>query len=110
MFNFLFGFEQITKSNFDDKVGNKKVIIDFYASWCPPCKIVNKHLTIYDKLKNDDVTIYKVDIDTQRELVSRFDIKSIPTLVYLKNGKPLFKESGIRNNKEIKANVDKYLH
>lgn len=110
LINSLFAFESITTEDFDAKVKNKKVILDFYASWCPPCKIISKQLTIYDKSKKEDIHIFKVNIDAQRELLQRFDVKSIPTLVYLKDGQPVFKEVGVRNNKEIAENVQKYLH
>ena len=105
----MFSFENINSENFNKMVENKKVILDFYASWCPPCNVISKHLKIYDKSKNDNVYIYKVDIDNEKSLLKRFGVKSIPTLVYLKNGQPIFKELGIRNNKEIKSNVEEYL-
>lgn len=108
-FNSLFAFEHLNKENFDTKVKNKKVILDFYASWCPPCKIVSKQLKQYQTLHKNKVHIFKVNIDAQRELMDRFNVKSIPTLIYLKDGKPLFKEVGVRNNKEIASNVKRYL-
>lgn len=107
--SFLFAFEEINANNFDEKIKSKNVIVDFYAVWCPPCKIVAKHLKIYDKKSSDDVTIYKIDIDKNREILARFDIKSLPTLVYIKEGKPVFKEVGVRNHKIIAQNVKKYL-
>jgi len=106
----LFAFENITTANFDEKVKGKKVILDFYATWCPPCKIISKNLKEYEKTKTDDVVVYKINIDEQRDLLGRFDVRSIPTLVYLDNGEPVYKEVGVSNAKEISANVKSYLH
>lgn len=108
--SYAFAFENITVENFNDKVKNKKVIVDFYAPWCPPCKIISKELILYDKTQKDGVHIFKVNIDKQRDLLKRFDVKSIPTLVFLKNGKALYKEVGIQDKSEIASNVSKYLH
>lgn len=105
----LFAFEYVTVENFEEKTKNKNVILDLYATWCPPCKVIGKTLKKYAESKPDDVVIYKIDIDKERELLTRFDVKSIPTLIYMKNGKVQLKEVGIRSMNEISANVQKYL-
>lgn len=105
----LFAFEHLTVDNIDEKIKGKKVIIDFYASWCPPCKIIAKNLIAYDSIKPDEITIYKVDIDDQRELVSKFGVVSIPTLVYINDGKIVNLTVGVQSSDQIKANVTSYL-
>lgn len=105
----LFAFEHLTVDNFDEKIQGKKVIIDFYASWCPPCKIIAKNLISYDETKPEEVTIYKVDIDDQRELVSKFGVVSIPTLVYANDGKVMNLTVGVQSLDQINDNVNSYL-
>lgn len=108
-FTSLFAFEHLTVDDFDEKIKNKKVIIDFYASWCPPCKVVEKTLKKYSETKPEDVQIYKVDITTEKKLMERFNIQSIPVLLYVNNGIPKSQEVGVKYLNEIKSNVDKYL-
>lgn len=105
----LFAFEHLTVDNIDEKLKGKKVILDFYASWCPPCKIIAKNLDTYNETKPEQITIYKVDIDAQRELIKRFDVKSIPTLVYVNDGVALKLTVGVQSVNEINKNVNSYL-
>ena len=105
----LFAFEHLDENNFSQKTKNKNVIIDFYATWWPACKVLGKNLTKYDASKQENVTIYKVDIEKQKQLVKNFNIRGIPTLVYLKNGKFIAKELGVKSEKQLKENVIKYV-
>lgn len=105
----VFAFEHLNVMNIDEKLENKNVIVDFYATWCPPCKIMTKNIAAYDKVKSPDVTIYKVDVDQEPELSEKFSIRTIPTLIYFKNGKLVKQEVGIKTIPELKANVKKYL-
>ncbi len=105
----LFAFDHLTADDFDKKISNKNVIIDFYASWWYACKTLGKSLTKYDASKTQDVTIYKVDIEDQKELANRFNVRSIPALVYIKNGKIIAQEVGVRSEDELKENVEEYF-
>jgi len=66
-------------------------------------------LTKYDASKKDDVTIYKVDVEAQKELAQRFNIRGVPVLVYLENGKLITKEKGVKSVQEIQLNVINYF-
>ena len=105
----IFAFEHLTVENFDEKIKDKNVIIDFYATWCPPCKIIDKNLKNFDKSKPEGITIYKVDIDAQRDLLSKFSVKSIPTLVYVVNGELKYLTVGVQSEEEISQNTEIYL-
>jgi thioredoxin 1 len=81
----LFAFEELTANNYEQKVNNKNVILDFYATWWSACKVLGKNLTKYNTSYNDNVTIYKVDFDTQPELYKKYKVRTVPVVVYLKN-------------------------
>ena len=105
----LFAFEHLTVDNIDEKIKGKKIIIDFYATWCPPCKVIAKNLSSYDSTKPEEVTIYKVDIDDQRELVSKSGVVSIPTLAYVNDGKVVKLTVGVQSLDQINDNVNSHL-
>lgn len=97
----LFGFEHLDSENFDKEIKDKNVIIDFYATWCPPCKIMGKNLEEFNTTKPDNVSIYKVDVDKNMELAKKYDVRALPTLVFFKNGEPVGKEVGILDSKQL---------
>ena len=110
-FSSLFAFEDLTNENFDQKISNKNVIIEFYASWWYACKVLGKNLTKYETSNpNDGVTIYKVDIEVQSELAMRLKASVMPALAYIENGLVLALERGVKTPDEIKANVEEYFH
>lgn len=92
----------LTSSNFDTEVmqSSKPVLIDFYANWCMPCKML---APVIDEIASEvqDVKICKVNVDEQAELAQQFQIMSIPTLVVMKDGKVVNKTMGARPKREI---------
>ena len=92
----------ITKENFHDEVMNseKPVLLDFWASWCGPCRMVGP---VIDEIAGErpDVKVCKVNVDTERELASTFKVMSIPTLVVIKDGKIVNRAMGARHKEEI---------
>ena len=94
----------ITKNNFQEEVLNseKPVLLDFWAPWCGPCRMVSP---IVDEVaaERSDIKVGKVNVDEEPELASRFRIVSIPTLVVLKNGKIVNQAVGARTKSSILA-------
>ena len=92
----------ITKENFEELVlkSEKKVLLDFWASWCGPCRMV---APIVEEMaeENEDITVGKIDVDEQPELAARFGIVSIPTLVVMENGKAVAQSVGYRPKADL---------
>ncbi|XOB61972.1 thioredoxin family protein [Campylobacterota bacterium DY0563] len=105
----LFAFEHLTKDNFIENIKGKNVIVDFYATWCPPCKILAGTLEDFDKVKPKNVTIYKVDIDQYRNLAISYGVKALPTLAYFEDGELVTTEVGLKSVKDLEDSVKEYF-
>ncbi len=92
----------ITKDNFNNEVMNsdKPVLIDFWASWCGPCRMVSP---IVDEISEEvpSVKVVKINVDEQPELAQKYDIMSIPTLMVMKDGKIVSKSVGARSKQSL---------
>ncbi len=92
----------IDKNNFEEEVlkSDKPVLIDFWASWCGPCRMVSP---IIDEIaeENPQIKVCKVNVDEQNELASAFQVMSIPTLFVMKDGKVVNQATGVRPKDEI---------
>ena len=93
----------ITDSNFEEEVikSDKPVIIDFYAEWCGPCKMMSPVIDKIAEELGDTVKVGKVNSDENPELVERFEIMSIPTIFIIKNGEISSKFVGFTDKEEI---------
>ncbi len=87
----------ITKNNFDEEVmkSDKPVLLDFWASWCGPCKMLSP---VVDEIagETDAVKVGKVNVDDEPELAQQFGVMSIPTLVVMRNGKVVKQSVGVQ--------------
>ena len=95
------------KDNFAElRASDKPVLIDFYADWCGPCRMV---APIIEEIasENPDIAVAKVNVDDQPELASEFGVFSIPTLVVMKDGNVVSKSAGARPKAQILAMVGK---
>ncbi|HZJ87370.1 MAG TPA: thioredoxin [Erysipelothrix sp.] len=79
----------INTENFNEEIKDGVVLVDFYADWCGPCKMITPILNDVKEEMNDKVKIVKVDVDADSDLAQRFDVMSIPTLILFKDGKPV---------------------
>ena len=76
----------LTTDNFEEATGKGKVLVDFWAAWCNPCRMVAPVIEQLAEEFNGTVTVAKVDIDSESALAARFDVMSIPTVLILKDG------------------------
>ena len=82
--------------SFNEQIQSSKlVLVDFYAEWCGPCKMMKPILLDVAERIGDKATIISVDIDKEKELANKHRIQSVPTLIIYKNGKQLWRQSGI---------------
>lgn len=94
--------EDIKQADFDAKTQNGKVLVDFYAEWCGPCKRLTPVLESLQPEFEGKVAVVKVNIDECGELCSRFGITSVPTLILLSDGKEVGRLLGLRSADEIR--------
>ena len=97
---------KVNKNNFEEiKNSEKPVLLDFYAEWCGPCRMVSPIIDEIAK-ERDDIVVGKVNVDEEEELAGKFGVFSIPTLVVIKDGKIVSQESGAKPKALIMAMVD----
>ena len=97
---------KVNKNNFEEiKSSSKPVLLDFYADWCGPCRMVSPIIDEIAK-ERDDIVVGKVNVDEEEELAGKFGVFSIPTLVVIKDGKVVSQESGAKPKAQILAMVN----
>lgn len=94
-------FEELIK-------GEKPVLVDFYATWCGPCRVMSPILEDLRKTVGDKALIIKVDVDEEEELSLRYNVQSVPTLMIFKKGELVWRETGIRQAHLLEQILEKF--
>jgi len=95
--------ETITVANFEQTVSNSNVpvLVDFWATWCGPCKMLSPVVDAVAEEANGEFTVGKVNVDEEKELAKRFKVMSIPTLIVFKNGEEVNRSVGYIEKEQI---------
>jgi|SRR3989344_3217459 len=99
----------LTDANFAEKTAKGKWLVDMWAAWCGPCKMVGP---IIEKLAAEykgKINVGKMDVDSNQEMPGNFEVMSIPTLLFIKDGVLIAKEIGAKPEESLKADIKKHL-
>ena len=99
-------------AKFEDIIqGNTLVFVDFFATWCGPCKMMHPVLEGLKKQLGERVKIVKIDIDSpvNRQLVNSYQVQAVPTLMLFKAGKMVWRQSGAMQETQIRQVIEKHL-
>ena len=99
----------VNTQEFNELMNEKAVLVDFFATWCGPCKMLSPVLEgVAEKMK-DKVTIVKVDVDRSPDLAAKFGVMSGPTMIMFKNGRQVDAFSGYMPEANLMANIERNL-
>lgn len=88
--------------------GDKPVLVDFFATWCGPCKVMAPMLEQLKQEVGDTVTIIKIDVDKSQQTAQFYQVQGVPTLILFKQGKILWREAGVVPVAQLKKIVQQY--
>ena len=94
---------------FEELINNtaEPVLVDFYATWCGPCKMMHPVLENVKARVGDKARIVKIDVDEQQDLAMQYTIQAVPTLMLFKGGQPVWRQSGVVQSNELVALIEK---
>jgi len=101
----------LTDATFDEhvKVAEKPVLVDFWAEWCGPCKMITPILEEISTEQGEKIEVAKLNIDENLDVTRRYDVMSIPTLILFKDGEPVVRVVGARGKAQLLQEVASYL-
>lgn len=98
------------KESFQDIIkGDKPVLVDFYADWCGPCKMMAPILKQLSERMNEQVRVIKVDVDKSKSAAMTYRIQGVPTLILFKDGKIVWRQSGVVQLAQLENTVRRFL-
>lgn len=86
--------------------GDKPVLVDFFATWCGPCKMLSPVLEDLKSCVKDSAVIIKIDVDKNPQTAAAYQVRSVPTLILFKNGKPVWRQSGVVPANELEKLIN----
>lgn len=101
---------ELTSANFDSFISSgKPVLVDFWASWCGPCKMLSPLVDAYAEANADKVAVGKVNVDNEGDIAMRYGIMSIPTLLLFKDGQLVDKSIGYIQKEALESFVARHI-
>lgn len=98
-------------NEFDEMInGPKPTLVDFFATWCGPCKMQAPILEQVKSEVGDKANIIKIDVDRNPELSARYRIQSVPTMIMFMNGEAMWRASGVHQKDQLVAKINEFLH
>ncbi|WP_350344185.1 thioredoxin [Proteinivorax tanatarense] len=103
--------KNVNSSSFDQEVlqNDKPVLVDFYADWCGPCKMLAPVIDEVATDYNDKVKVVKVNVDENQDLAGEYGVMSIPTLIFFKNGEAVDNAGGFMPKKQLISKIEENL-
>lgn len=97
------------KSSFKNIIDSETpVLVDFFATWCGPCKTLAPILTEVKKELGDAVKIVKIDVDKNQPIAAKYEVRGVPTMLLFKNGKQLWRQSGVLQKNQLVDIIKQY--
>lgn len=97
------------KSNFNDIINSETpVLVDFFADWCGPCQVLAPILKQVKDELGDKVKIVKIDVDKNQPLAVQYQVRGVPTMILFKNGKQLWRQSGVLQKNAVINAINQY--
>lgn len=98
------------KMTFNDIIkGDKPVLVDFYADWCGPCKMMNPILKELKKKMGDSINIIKVDAEKNADAAIKYNVRGVPTLILFKDGQILWQQSGVKQAHQLQSIINQKI-
>ena len=101
----------ITKQNFQSEIqlSDKPVVIDVYATWCGPCKVMAPIFEELEKELGNQYKFAKLNVDEAREIATQYRVTSVPTFLFIKNNELVGKEVGNKSKEDLRSRIEDYL-